>query len=101
MDKTCSTGYRSEPSSVVLVDWNQDNPYDIIVANEGVSTILIFKFDNNTCILTQSYGLNYRSGPRSIAIGNVNNDQMLDITVANYQGNSVEVLLQTCEYDLE
>ena len=96
--RTLSTGSGSEPSSISIADLNKDNLLDIVVANTGISTIVIFYgIGNQTFLQGESYSLGYNYRPRSVAIGDVNNDGWLDIGIANYESGTVDVLLHTCD----
>jgi hypothetical protein len=95
--KTYGTGYGSGPSFVSIADLNRDNLTDIVIANTGINTVVIFYgTGNRTFSKSESYPFNYNYRPTSVVIGDLNNDSWLDITVANYGSNYVDVLLHTC-----
>ena len=95
--QTFSTGYGSEPSSVCIADLNKDNLMDIVVANTGINTVVVFYGTGNRLLLnSERYSFDYNYRPRAIAIGDLDNDGWLDIAVANYESGSVDVLFHTC-----
>jgi hypothetical protein len=95
--KTYSTGYGSGPSFVSIADLNRDNLTDIVIANTGTNTVLIFYgTGNRTFLKSELYPFNYDYDPISIFIGDLNNDTWLDIVVANYGSDHVDVLLHSC-----
>jgi hypothetical protein len=94
---TFSTGISSNPSSVTVGDLNKDNQLDLVVANSGISSVLIFYgYGNGTFTNPKSYSFGYDTRPQSVTIGDFNNDSLLDIAVAVYGTGDVEILLQTC-----
>jgi hypothetical protein len=95
--KPYSTGYGSGPSFTSIADLNRDNLTDIVIANTGTNTILIFYgTGNRTFMRSESHGFPYSYQPISVVIGDLNNDNWLDISVANYGSNHVDVLLHIC-----
>jgi hypothetical protein len=91
---TLTTGNNSQPRSIVIADFNNDDQMDIAVANSGSHNIGIFlgygniSFSNQMTSSTGPY-----SSPYSIAAGDFNNDTQLDIVVANYDSDSISVFL--------
>ncbi|CAF0834378.1 unnamed protein product [Rotaria sp. Silwood1] len=87
-----STGYDSNPSSIVVGDFNNDNRQDIAVANSGTNNIGVFLGYGNAkfqSIKLYSTGLN--SHTCSIATADFNRDNRLDIIVANAGTDNVGV----------
>ena len=94
---TYSTGISSIPVSIVISDLDNDNYFDLIVANWGTNEILIYYgIHDGHFLKEQSYSIGYDARPQSVAIEDMNDDGMLDIIVANYGTNYIEILLQTC-----
>lgn len=92
-----STGSNSIPVSIAILDMNNDNYFDLIVANWGTNEILIYYGTKDAHFsVQQSYSVGYDARPQSLAIANMNNDDMFDIIVANYGTNYIEILLQIC-----
>ncbi|CAF3938924.1 unnamed protein product [Rotaria sp. Silwood1] len=86
--------YNSQPRSVAIGDFNNDNKIDIVVANSGTNTIGIFlSNDNGTFINQQTYLTGYQSRPYSIIVNDFNNDHYQDIAVANYGNNNIGIFL--------
>ena len=99
--QTYETSPGSEPSSISIADLDGDSLMDIVVANTGISTVVIFYgTGNRTFLKRKSYSLGYNYRPISVVIGDVNNDGWLDIGVANYESGIVDVLLHICDLSL-
>jgi hypothetical protein len=91
---TFSTGDNSQPYSVALGDFNNDNRTDVAVANYGTGNIGIFLgYGNGTFTPQRTYATDHTSDPCSIVVGDVNNDTRLDIVVASFHADYVMVLL--------
>ena len=89
-----STGLNSGPQSVLMVDVNNDSTLDIIVANEGSSSVGVFLNIGNGSFASQSiYSTAYGSHSHSVATADINSDNKPDIIVANYGTNNIGVLL--------
>ncbi|CAF1380468.1 unnamed protein product [Adineta steineri] len=87
------TGNNSKARSVSIVDVNNDNKPDIIVANYGINNIgVLFNFGNGTFGPQTTYSTGNNSGPISVAAVDINGDNKPDIIVANYNANNVGVL---------
>jgi hypothetical protein len=84
----------TKPYSVAIGDVNGDGFMDIVVANSGSDSVLVY-LGNDTGTLAQAPNSPYPVGknPRSVALGDINKDGKLAIFVANYGSNSVSVLL--------
>ncbi|UJR18376.1 hypothetical protein I4U23_005280 [Adineta vaga] len=82
----------SQPYSVAVGDFNNDNRSDIVVANyNGSSVSVLLGYGNGTFANQMMFPTG--SQPYSVAVGDFNNDNRSDIVVANYNGSSVSVLL--------
>ncbi|CAF3577317.1 unnamed protein product [Rotaria sp. Silwood1] len=84
----------SQPRSVAVGDFNNDNQIDIVVANSGTHTIGIFISNGNgTFVDQQNYSTGSQSFPCSVVVNDFNNDNCLDIAVANYKTNNIGIFL--------
>jgi hypothetical protein len=93
--KTYSTGFDSQPSSLDVGDFNNDILLDIIIADYATSDIVILLgYGNGTFGELLNYPLVNGSLPFSVLVGNLNNDKKLDYSVANYGTDNLEVFLQ-------
>jgi hypothetical protein len=91
---TYSTGENSEPISIAVGDFNNDNHLDIIVANSQANTIVILRgYGNGTVALLAIYSTGVSSAPSSIAVKDLNKDKYLDVVVSNYGSSDVLVFL--------
>ena len=80
---TYSTGIRSQPSSIAVVDLDQNNHLDIVITNWSVSNVLVFVgVGDGTYFKPKSYSFGYGAHPQSVAIGDMNNDNLLDIVTS-------------------
>lgn len=82
----------SEPSSIVLGDFNRDGILDIVTGNATANDVSFFagKGDGTFEPGVTSFALNF---PVSIAAGDVNGDGILDLTTVAPNFNQVAVLL--------
>ena len=89
-----STGVGSQPGSIAVGHFNNDNYLDITATNYGGNSISVFlgygngTFRNVTIFLTGKSSL-----PGSVIVSDVNNDSRSDIIVANQGMNNVGVFL--------
>ncbi len=94
---TYFTGTRSRPYTVAVGDFNNDNIFDIAVANSGTSNIfLLYGYGNGTFGNETSYLLGYGYHPYSIAVIDLNQDNWMDIVIACYDTDHVEILRNMC-----
>ncbi len=96
--RTYSTGYQSGPKCVAVADINGDNQNDIIVANNPTNNVgVLLNLGNGVFGAQTIYSTGSGSGPRSVATADLNGDSKPDIIVANESGNTVSVLLWSCD----
>jgi hypothetical protein len=97
---TYSTGVKSQPSSVIIVDFNNDTRLDIAVANYGSNNVaLLVGNGNGSFVMEILYSAGFDSRPLALASGDVNKDNSSDIIAVNGYGN-IEILLKLCSHDV-
>ncbi len=90
---TYTTGLKSNPSSIVVGDLNNDKNLDITVSNSGTSNIgVFFGYGNGTFQAQTIYAIELNSYPQYVTIGYLNKDNALDIVVVDSQNNEVYIL---------
>jgi hypothetical protein len=76
-----------EPRRVTIGDLDGDKKPDIVVANQGSSSISVLKNISDAGVISFSSQIQYSttsgSSPESVSIGNLNNDKKPDMVVAN------------------
>jgi len=91
---TFYTGNDSQPSSVAVGYFNNDNLLDIAVTNYATHNIGIFLgYGNRMFSNVTTYSISYDSYPSSLAVGDFNNDSFTDIIVANSMTNDITVFV--------
>jgi hypothetical protein len=90
--QTYSTGKCSWPDFPVLADVNGDGKLDMVVSNNGNSTVSVLLGNGNgTFQPQQTFAVG--GEPVCVAVTDVNGDGKPDLVVANYSSNTVSVLL--------
>jgi len=91
---THSTGFNSDPCSIVFADFNNDNEIDIVVANNGTNNVLVLtSFVIYPVTIQANYSTGSNSRPYSVDVADFNNDGYLDVVVPNYASNNVGVFI--------
>ena len=91
---TYSTGQSSKPISLGVGDFDNDSCLDVVVANSGIHTIVVFLgYCNGSFQSPISYSTGDSSTPSSVAVADFNKDNRLDIIVTENKGNNVWVFL--------
>ena len=91
--KTYTTLSNSNPSSIVLGDFNDDNRLDIAVSNNGSGNVGIFLGHGNGSFQSQIiYPLDSNSHPEYITVADLNNDNELDIVITDSINGRLQVL---------
>ncbi|CAF4784998.1 unnamed protein product [Rotaria socialis] len=85
-----STGLGSDPYSVAVGDFNNDNQLDITTANYGTNNLCVFLgFGNGSFSNLTSYSTESGSTPTSDAVGDISNDTLYDLIVTHYSIDSI------------
>ncbi|CAF2552884.1 unnamed protein product [Rotaria sp. Silwood2] len=91
---TYSTNMNSNPTSVAVGDFNNDNHLDIVVANNGTGNLgIFFGFGNGTFAKQTIYSLGSNSYPQYVAVGDFNGDQELDIAIVTSNNDQIQIIL--------
>jgi hypothetical protein len=89
-----SITFSSQPVSVAIGDFQNDNQLDFVVANSGTNTISIFLSNIDRSFTNQhTYSTGPYSIPYSVVVDDFNNDKYLDVAVANYGANSIGIFV--------
>ncbi|CAF2767020.1 unnamed protein product [Rotaria sp. Silwood2] len=87
-----TNGDYSNPSCIVVSDFNNDHQLDIVVANTDTSNIgILFGYGNGTFSFMTTYSTGIGSSPFSIVVADLNKDNRLDLVVANVGTNKILV----------
>ncbi|UJR11996.1 hypothetical protein I4U23_016174 [Adineta vaga] len=88
------TGINPNPKSITVIDLNNDNRLDVIVANYNTSEMSVFLgINNGTFSIPTSFSTGSDTGLCAIVLGDFNNDKLIDIVVANDKTNNIAVFL--------
>jgi hypothetical protein len=91
---TFSTGNHSQPTSVAVADFNNDDQLDIAVTNSGTNNIgILFGYGNGNFTDQFIYSTGDNSDPYALATGDFNNDHYLDIAFVNSGTDNIGILL--------
>ena len=94
---TYSTGVFSSPYCVTVVDLNNDNILDIVVASYGTNNVFaLLGHFNGTFTGQILFDLPFEAHPFFIVAGDFNNDRKVDLAVGDHGSDSLSILLQTC-----
>ena len=88
------TGASSDPYSIAISDLDNDNLFDIAVANSNANNIkLFFQSGNGTFRSSTLYYRSKTSNPIFVAIADFNNDNISDITMVSNNTNRVVLFI--------
>jgi hypothetical protein len=91
---TYSTGFQSNPDSIVAGDLNNDNWLDIILADSTSDNIaILLAYKNGTFGSPIMYTDSSFANPSALVLGDYNYDNQIDIIVTNFGGDNVDVLI--------
>lgn len=94
---TYSTGIKSQPSSVVIGDFDGDSQIDIAVANYGGNTIiLLLGYRNGQFANSMLFSSGFNSRPLALTVGRINKDNLTDIAIANNGYGNIQTIIKTC-----
>jgi hypothetical protein len=89
-----STGNQSQPKSVALGDFNNDDYLDIAVANSATNNFgILVGYGNGDFADQLTYSTGTNSLPSSITVGHFNDDHHLDIAVVNTASDTIGIFL--------
>jgi hypothetical protein len=92
--QTYTTSPKSNPSSIVVRDFNNDNHLDIVVTNNGTGTLgIFFGYGNGTFQAQTIYMISSNSHPQYITVGDFNKDKQLDIVIIDSTNDEIYILL--------
>ncbi|CAF0906720.1 unnamed protein product [Adineta steineri] len=80
----------SQPISIAVADFNNDNRPDFVVVNNNADNINVFLNDGNNTFLNQTTYLT-DSQPLSVAVGDFNNDTHPDIVVISVESGTIGI----------
>jgi len=88
--QTYTTLSKSNPSSIAVGDFNNDNQTDIVVSNNGTGNVGLFLGQGNGSFRAQTtYSMGSNSYPQYISVSDFNKDNALDIVVVDSQNDYV------------
>ncbi|CAF1265918.1 unnamed protein product [Adineta ricciae] len=94
---TYSTGFMSDPYSLVLSDLNNDTYVDIIVTNRQSNNLCLLYGDENGAFVSQTIiPVGYLSYPVSVTADHIDNDGLLDIVYVDNGYSTIEIMSKTC-----
>ena len=83
----------SLPSSIIVVDANNDTKADLVVTNTDANTIIIYLGFNNGTFATPGTSYTAGSWPCSISSGDFNHDGRIDLAVVSRGSNQLLIFL--------
>jgi hypothetical protein len=91
--QTYTTLPKSNPSSIAVEDFNNDNQLDIIVANYGTGNIgILFGHGNGSFLAQITYSIGVNSHPQYITVADLNKDNELDVIIVDSENDEVYIL---------
>ncbi|CAF0742600.1 unnamed protein product [Adineta steineri] len=94
---TYSTGLRSQPNAVAIVDFDNDGQLDIAIASYGANSMGVFLGYGNGSFMNQLiFPTGFGSHPIALATGDINKDKLIDIVAVNDGYGNIDILMKTC-----
>ncbi|CAF4756532.1 unnamed protein product [Rotaria sp. Silwood1] len=91
---THSTGYNSNPCSLAVGIFANDNMSDLVIVNKNINSILILRsYTMNLTANQTRYSMDEESFPKSIVVDDFNNDAKLDIIITDTIDSSVDLFI--------
>lgn len=88
----------SAPQFIYVVDVNNDNKLDMVIANYGCNSFsVLYGLGDGTFERRDVYPLDYGYRPYSIVVTDLDRDNWLDIIIACYGTDHIETLMNKCE----
>jgi hypothetical protein len=92
--KIYSTGLNSQPTSIVICDFNNDSRADLAISYSNKDSIgIMLRYKSEPFAAQTTFSTGNDSRPASVAVGEFNNDNQLDIAVANSGTSTIGILL--------
>jgi hypothetical protein len=89
---TFSTGDNSQPTSVAIGDFDNDDKLDLAISNSGTNNIgILLGYGNGSFADQITYSTGDYSRPTSIVVSDFNNDTQLDFAVTNSDSNNIGI----------
>ena len=93
-----STGGSSQPSSIVVGDFDNDHQPDLAVATHDTYTVSIFLGKGNGTFLERIiFSLGTGNHPDIIDVDDFNDDGKLDVITLNDYSSGLQILLNSCD----
>ncbi|CAF1424753.1 unnamed protein product, partial [Rotaria sordida] len=87
-----TTNQNSNPISIAIGDFNNDNNLDIVVANYGIGNVGVFlNYNNGTFTPQITYSIGTNSRLQHVTVGDINNDNALDIIIVDSNNDQIHV----------
>ncbi|CAF1101325.1 unnamed protein product [Rotaria sordida] len=87
-----TTNQNSNPISIAIGDFNNDNNLDIVVANYGIGNVGVFlNYNNGTFTPQITYSIGTNSRLQYVTVGDINNDSALDIIIVDSNNDKIHV----------